>query len=264
MNLEDLEAKATETDADTVDNDDAVSGVVAPSLPITPPIRGRDGQQTPRTAALASMPSEWREKLIAEAADMGIKADDDLGWLLVASFINAWASAAAAGEAAESVKSNVSKIPDQIYKGSVRGAEEVGSVITSKLNTGLNKAAQTFVDKAELMVQRSIEKIDQAQQKFDAKLSGVIDVRVENGVQVFAKAASDAAQKVVKNVVAQSRFRYFLLFSAVTVGLLLAGGVGCYVMLDEFHYIAPSPILYKNGKANCGTLASGVRVCEVL
>ncbi|MHB1529945.1 MAG: hypothetical protein ACYCXT_11040 [Acidiferrobacteraceae bacterium] len=88
---------------------------------------------TPKQEALRGLPAEWRERLIEEAAHMGIRADSDIAWLLVKSFINAWAAAAAAGAAAERTIAATAGIPDAIYQSTVRAGSDLRAVVGAEV-----------------------------------------------------------------------------------------------------------------------------------
>ncbi len=199
------------------------------------PVRGQKKGISPKAAALESMPSAWREELIAAAADMGIRAEDDLAWLLVASFINAWAGAATAGKAADQVGKSVATIPDQIYQGAVRAGTDVKGVIEQKgveigqaLTLAVGKTGESIISRLQSVLSQSIGSIqsaaDGAVQKAEAARAAVI----AKGTEDFAKAAQAAILSQVRATTWRNRavgalVGAFLLFGAGVGGVIVAG-----------------------------------------
>ena len=109
--------------------------------------------RTAREAALESLPPSWRERLIEHARDAGIYSDNDVGWLLVGSVINAWSSAAAAGRASESVEASlqlleqsVAALPETATQAVVRASQYAGSQAAQKIESTADNAVEQIRD----------------------------------------------------------------------------------------------------------------------
>ncbi len=96
----------------------------------------------PKAEALRSLPPEWRERLIESAAEMGIAADHDVGWLIVRGFVNAWAAAAAAGEAAVKTSAAIAGLPEVLHRGVCAAGNELVGQISTAGQQVLEAAAQ--------------------------------------------------------------------------------------------------------------------------
>lgn len=101
----------------------------ARATPPSSPVKNEKHGLSPKAAALAALPTDWREQLLISASEMGIKAEDDLGWLLVAAFINAWAGAAASGKAADTTREAVGKIQGEVLAGARAAGKDVAGAI---------------------------------------------------------------------------------------------------------------------------------------
>lgn len=187
---------------------------------------------SPKAAALQGMPGEWRERLIAEAAGMGVRADDDLGWLLVASFINAWAGAAAAGKAAGEVSKGVATIPDQIYQGAVRAGADLQGVIESKgieigqaLTVAVGKAGDGVVQRVSATMAGYQQTLSSAAADLTSKAEEAKSAILAQGVGEFAQAAQAAALSQMRAVTWRARVTGAILGAFLLVGAGIGGGV---------------------------------------
>ncbi|MEL5850014.1 MAG: hypothetical protein U7M05_11730, partial [Candidatus Igneacidithiobacillus chanchocoensis] len=180
---------------------------------------------SPKAAALQGLPGEWRERLIAEASAMGIRADDDVAWLLVGSFVNAWAGAAAAGRAAAEVSKNVNAIPDQIYRGAVQASGEVQDAIAAKgaqigqaLSSAVSKSGDGVVQKIAATMTSHQHALNAAAADLVAKAEAAKSAIVSRGLSEFAEAAEQAVLSQMKEVTWRARVT-----GAIWGTLLLAG-----------------------------------------
>ena len=200
------------------------------------------GQQSMRDAALHGLPSAWREKLIEHAAAAGVRHENDVGWLLVGSVINAWASAAAAGQAAKEVQEGVARIPDQISDGATRASD---TVLASLLDgskqwvTAFTVAVNSRQAKLLEAADAGADKIREAAETLTQSLDAAIDAKKAEGVSDFAKAAADAGRvAATASLVAQvSRSA-----AVSVVAFLIACAIGAVAMwgyLDVGHKAMP-------------------------
>lgn len=222
---------------------------------------------SPKAAALDSLPQAWREELISAAAGMGIKGDDDLGWLLVSSFINAWAGAAAAGKSAEAVSHGVDKIPDQIYQGAIRAGDEIRGQLGQEMKERTIDAGRLLVAAIDRASNQSASRIKEAAGVFEKNFDKAVEKKTDQGVDLFARAAAQAAGQAARSASA-SRFFWSLSGVAFLIALFaLIGAGGCWEYLSLAHRITPTQIaLLQNGKLDCGQVEiSGqqTRVCAL-
>ena len=124
-------------DDDMIDDDKMADDDVGAEAPTPPHATTSTEGITPKQEALRGLLPEWRERLVEQAAAMGIRADHDIAWLLVKSFINAWAAAAAAGDAADRVESGVSKIQDTIYNGALNAGNDIAASIKQSVGAAI-------------------------------------------------------------------------------------------------------------------------------
>ncbi|MFA6182515.1 hypothetical protein [Acidithiobacillus sp.] len=206
------------------------------------PATEEGGQQSMRDAALDGLPSAWREKLIEHAAAAGVRHENDVGWLLVGSVINAWASAAAAGQAAKEVQEGLARIPDQISDGATRASD---TVLASLLDgskqwvTAFTVAVNSRQAKLLEAADAGADKIREAAETLTQSLDAAIDAKKAEGVSDFAKAAADAGRvAATASLVAQvSRSA-----AVSVVAFLIACAIGAVAMwgyLDVGHKAMP-------------------------
>ncbi len=100
---------------------------------------------SPKQEALRGLPPEWREQLIEQAAAMGIHAEADVAWLLVKSFINAWAGAAAATVAAERIESAAKGVGDLIFNQTVRAGNDLKALVAAGVEEKTVEAGSAVV-----------------------------------------------------------------------------------------------------------------------
>ncbi|MBU2806519.1 hypothetical protein HF668_15520 [Acidithiobacillus ferridurans] len=201
---------------------------------------------TPRSAALQAIPAEWRERLVADAAAMGIRADDDVGWLLVGSVINAWASAAAAGQAAESVQSSVSGIPKAIFDNAVNAGRDIGAVVVA----AINKHRDDVIGKILSSSQTGADLIAGSADKLTASLDAAIEKKKKEGLQDWADAAAKSGLHAARAATFRSIF--FSLFLSLIL-LCAAGAGGAYIEHIALRpRLSPTPLVAGATGANCG------------
>jgi hypothetical protein len=208
---------------------------------------------SPKAAALQGLPQEWREEMIARASSMGIHSDDDVAWLLVGSFVNAWAAAAAAGKAATSVDANVKIIPDMIYQGTVSASDTLGKVVLEKGSAAagsIAKAGENLSNK----IKGDIEKILGG---YSANLSSAASNAVsqamaarheviKSGVREFSELAADAVRENMRGISIRQRYFAFLV-GAVVVCVAFFCGIIAVGMIQYPH------LVQKNEQWKCGT-----------
>lgn len=223
------------------------------------------GHQTPKSAALEHLPQEWRERLIAEARDMGIRSDHDTGWLLVGSVINAWACAAAAGRSAQAVEDHVKSIPDVIYQGASLAAEEVRKVVEGQGVTSGSNLAQKIEQagtkiRTDILgiVQENLAAIHSAADGAAEKARQARDSIVQSGVQEYRTMAAQAIENAMAGYRVEKRKTAFLV-GAFVVGMSFVLSCAFTVsLLQKMHYISPHPIqVTKSGHRNCGVANVG-------
>ena len=120
---------------------DEVSDLPSPSEPEATPVP----EITPKAEALRGLPPEWRERLIERASAMGVRADGDVAWLLVGAFINAWAGAAAAGEAADRIEGATRSVGDTIYRQAQAAGRDLAAVAGKVIEDKTVEAGQGVV-----------------------------------------------------------------------------------------------------------------------
>jgi hypothetical protein len=216
--------------------------------------------QSPKSAALEYLPQEWRERLIAEATDMGIRSDDDTGWLLVGAFINSWACAAAAGRSAQAVDNGVKSIPDLIYRGAELAGDDVKKIIDLKAveagNSISEKVAQAGSKIRENILGIFTENIASMRSAADSAASKAQQARdsiIQSGVQEYRQLAAQAIEQQMAGYRIEKRRNAFLV-GAFTIAFSSAfTAYGILSAIESLHYVAPEPIsVTKSGHRNCG------------
>lgn len=273
MELEQMEnlMNSTATDEPLTNNlpDPRASGVVMP------PSSGL----SLKGKALAGLPAEWRERLIADAGLAGVKHDNDVGWLLIGSVIDSAASALAAGASADALRQELSRLPAAMLAGArlaggdVAGeiklaAKDVGGQILQAGNLAAGGMAKDLITIKKVINDSAVlgaDKIKGAADGLVDKLDAAVDQKVAEGVATFASEAAKAAGKAAKAAGA-SRFAW----SATGVAFLMIffAGIGGFIeheYLSLTNRIAPAPfVLNAAGKIDCGKDAAlGGEICEI-
>lgn len=111
-----------------------------PMPPIATPQPTQPTSATPKQEALRGLPPEWRERLVEQAAAMGIRSDGDIAWLLVKSFINAWAGAAAAGDRLVEIQSASGKIGQMIFDQTSAAGRDLNQAVATTIQKKMTEA----------------------------------------------------------------------------------------------------------------------------
>jgi len=232
---------------------------------------------SPKAAALAALPQEWRENLILSASTMGIVSEDDMGWLLVGSFINAWSAAAAAGRAAEEVDKSIRGIGDKIIQeidvgtgrlqeGLAGQAETISAnlakVLAEEFLKGNRSLAKIFADGKDSLAVKLTDAASTLQTKAAELQNRAIQERdaiVEAGVVQAQQAVTEA---IATQIAVETTFKRLLSLYLI-VGAFVIGCIGTYWLLDYMDLIAPAPILTTaKGRPDCG-VSQGSKYCFI-
>ena len=245
-----------------------------PVIAVTPRASGAGGD-TLKAQALAGLPAQWRERLIADAGAAGVKHDNDVGWLLVGSVVHAASAAFAAGESAQAVQAGVSEIPDQIFKGAVRAGDEVSGALGARVLQVAEASEQKLLEGGKGLVvalaggikeslgaaTAAASEISKAAETLQAGLDKSIETKKKEGIDKWAgevaatiqATAQRAGDQFIRNSKRDSWVKIMVVGGLM--GLLWAGIGGAVVWkyLDLVHQIAPAPIMLTvDGKLNCG------------
>ncbi len=231
---------------------------VKPAAPVVTADYPRD---TPKGSALSGLSPEVRELIVTEAAAVGIRADGDLGWLLVGAQVRSWAAAQAAGAAAKSVHDSVGGIPKLILDNAVNAGRDIGATVVA----AINKYRDDVIGKILTSSQTGATMIAQSTDKLTASLDAAIEKKKGEGLQLWADKAAESALHAAR----AATFRSIAL--SLLVSLILLCGVGFGGAYVEHHMLlsrlAPSQIVMGAGGANCGwATIHGEKqyICEVL
>ncbi len=189
----------------------------------------KKGLLSPKQEALRGLPPEWREKLIESAAEMGISADHDVGWLIVRGFVNAWAAAAAAGEAAKAVSASVDSIPHAIRSGTIAAGADLAHQV--------REAGQAVLAAADREASTVEARLQAAIATATAQGSAVLDQAVRSlrtaglrsrdaMIAEWRSAATTAAREAARAAWVRTRAQAWLVALG---GLLLAAAIGALV-----------------------------------
>ncbi|MBU2839516.1 hypothetical protein HF670_08060 [Acidithiobacillus thiooxidans] len=217
-------------------------------------------EPSPKELALKNIPTAWRERLISEAAYVGCKSDDDVLWTVIASVINAWASAGAAGRAADAVQSSIDKIPDRIYQGALKAGNDINSQFEKKfgeygqtLIAAVNKARddaaaqikqgiQTAGVRTSESIQLAGNNVKVASQTLENMLNGVIEQKAKQGLVEWAEAARIAGQNAAE---AASHGIYskasIIMGGALLLAVIAGGGIMYFVTANR---MTPLPVYH--------------------
>lgn len=152
---------------------------------------------TPKEAALQGMPFEWRERIIAEAADFGIKGDGDSGWLLIGSFVRAWAAAAAAGASAEELTLLLQQLPKLMQDAFTSASKDFRGQVRAILGHDGKEFMDALRNNINLAANAGADKLKSAAATLDSELTRKIEIRKDEGVELWTKRAMDAADLAI-------------------------------------------------------------------
>lgn len=256
MNLDDL-------NDDVAGDDKSVPATVAPS-----PRASGDNMVTLKERALQGLPAEWRERAIRDAAECGVRHDNDVGWLLIGSTVQSLFCAFAAGDAAQAVKAEVSSIPDQIFQGAVRASDEVkgGLVAGGKLFAeAFTKAAadrQAALVAAVDAQQSSIlaaatlgaEKIKTAATSLTSSLDKAVQAKTDQGIDEFAKAAALAGKRAAQSSMLAQASRSAMVSILAFAFACLIGASALWGWLLISHRVMPTGVVAMADPLRGGTM----------
>jgi hypothetical protein len=222
---------------------------------------------TAKDWALKDMPQGWRERIVADAADFGIKTDGDAAWLLVGSYVRAWAAAAAAGEFAKEIDAGVGKIQGQI----LAGAMKAGNSIQKDMAHVIAKGGEALLASIAEAANAGAKRVEAGSKDLVGKLDAAVESKKAEGVSAFARAASEAAiaasTAAARTVISETKIKLRRSATGMAVIFLIYAGIGGGVAVEYLsltHRIAPHAlVLTASGKPNCGEVTIGESVQEV-
>ncbi|MDA8151605.1 MAG: hypothetical protein M0003_02640 [Acidithiobacillus sp.] len=227
--LDDLEALANTgargaTSSMDEEEDHAPDVVTPPAVP-APRMRIGDGSSA-RDIALQGLSPSLREHVIADAAEMGIRLESDLSWLLVGAQIRAWASATASGDAARLVHEDVGKIPDLIHHAVLVGGNDLTGQIKTAMTANVRELALAIQGGIAKATQPSVTAVQTALQDFDSKVDKTIIARRDAVLAQWVQSGSDALDDRVREAIKTERtanlvFMSFGFFGVFVLGILL-------------------------------------------
>lgn len=239
MDLDSLENLAEPCEATVVT---ATADVSPPPpaavFPTQPPRASGDGM-TLKELAMAGLPSEWRERLIADAGHAGVKHDQDVGWLLLGSVINSAAAALAAGASAEELSRLLESLPQRMLDGARLAGGDVageirlavkdvnvailqtGKVVAGSMSADV-KHVQKIINEASVL---GADKIKTATDGLIGKLDAAVEQKKEEGAREWSMIAEKAAVDSAKTALGKIALRGGL-FTALLLllGALIGGG----------------------------------------
>lgn len=204
---------------------------------------------TLKSRALQELPQEWRERLIADAGQAGVRHDNDVGWLLVGSVIHAAMSAYTAADAAKALQSGISIIPDQVYRGAVKAGEEVQGALRVEIKTRAAEAGQslkTIVDDAAKegakVLKMAAEGLNAKKAEVGREVERALSDRIEDGVEEFAKAAAAAGRAAAKTSLIVKSSESMWIISMILLFFIALGAAGMWGFLLLDHRIVPDGV----------------------
>ena len=247
----------------------SVTPVAAP--PIAAPRLRMGGGASARDVALQGLSPALREQVIADAAEMGIRIEYDLSWLLVGAQVRSWAAAQASGEAAREVAAGVGKIQGQMFAGAVKAGDSVRKDMVEVIQKG----GDALLEGIKVAAQAGSDKVAEGSKDLISKLDAAVEAKKAEGVSAFARAAAEAAVSAANtasaSVISESKIRLRWSAAWMAAIFLAYSGLGWAAnseYLSLSHQITPAPLVInpKTGKVNCGkiTTANGrEEVCEI-
>ncbi len=206
-------------------------------------------QTTPKQEALRGLPPEWREMLIENAAAMGIRADHDTAWLLVKAFINAWAAAAAAGEAAAATRKELAGLPEAIYRGSTKAAADLKGVVEHAGKGITELIAATGTASIDRAVKQAAAAIAQATEKLGTAASA----RREELIREMQTAAAQAARDQIRVGLAGKMARsWSVVAGSLAFALLLGAGISIEAQYLDGKVLPWGWHTVRTGAGECG------------
>lgn len=228
----------------------------------------------PMPQALKGIDAEDLSGFMAWSTRFRVSPEDPIWGSVLATRISYQAAAVSMG-AATDLTSQVAKIPEVIFQGAKRAANEVTASITkqsdgfvSRLEAGGVKFAKNFYEEVEPLLDQSMEKgkftlegallrgsqkLEKAEKALSAELSSdairqYIQGAKTEALATFTSEARKAAQAAVRADLTWS----YAATGAVILALVLFGWIGNDVYLHATDQITPEPIQqYTNGEPYC-------------
>ena len=200
---------------------------------------------------------------------------DDPMWGAVLATKISYQAAAVSMQAATDLSAQVAKIPEVIYLGAKRAANEVTASIAgqsdafvSRLEAGGSKFARNFYAEVEPLLDQSMEKgkgtlekalqsgslkLERAEQALASKLSGeAIQRYIQGAKQEALVTFTDEARKAAQAAVRADLTWSYAATGAVILVLIATGWIANDIYLHATDRIAPEPIQqYTNGQRYC-------------
>ena len=200
---------------------------------------------------------------------------DDPMWGAVLATKISYQAAAVSMEAATNLSAQVAKIPEIIYRGARRAANDVSASIAgqsdsfmARLEAGGGKFARNFYAEVEPLLDQSMKKggetlgkalqsgshkLEKAEQALASQLSGEALQRYIQGAKQEALATfTDEARKAAQAAVRADLTWSYAATGAVILALILTGWIANDIYLHATDRIAPEPIQqYTNGQRYC-------------
>lgn len=216
-------------------------------------------EKTLREIALASVPPELREAVLAYAAEHGVTHANDPYWPIVASMANGMAAARAAGEAAGAVKTAIGTIPDAIYLGTTKAGADLGGQVAdagakviaeaetkaSQIQAGLTAAITQAAQSSSAVINKAI-----------AGLGTAAESRKDELTREMQAAAAIAARDQIRAGVAGRMARSWGVVAFSLLLALLIGAAGTFALADfTGHLLPPGRALVPGSdKKVCGAI----------
>ena len=230
-----------------------------------------------RDVALQGLSPALREQVIADAAEMGIRIEHDLSWLLVGAQIRAWAAAQASGDAAQAAKAAVMEVQEGVGKiqGQIlAGAMKAGTSIQKDMAHTIVKGGEALLAGIAEAAAAGAKKVEDGSKDLIGKLDAAVESKKAEGVQAFAAAASEAAvaasTAAARQVISENKIKLRRSAWGMALIFLIYAGIGGGVAMEYLsltHRIAPHPlVMTPSGKPNCGnvTINGGEQeVCQI-
>ena len=200
---------------------------------------------------------------------------DDPMWGAVLATKISYQAAAVSMEAATDLSAQVAKIPEIIYRGARRAANEVATSIAgqsdafvTRLEAGGGKFARNFYAEVEPLLDQSMKKggetmekalvngglkLEKAEQALASKLSGeAIQRYIQGAKQEALVTFTDEARKAAQAAVRADLTWSYAATGAVILVLIVTGWIANDIYLHATDRIAPEPIQqYTNGQRYC-------------
>lgn len=213
-------------------------------------------------SALSSISDQkMRETVLKIALDHKIDRRDP-AWLLVEAAVVSVAAAGETGAAARAVAGGVESIPDTIYRGASRAGEEIRGQLAQEMKDRSIESGRLLNAVIQKAAEDSSVKISAAAGTFEANFDRAVKQKMETAVDIFARAAAQAALTAAEAGAA----RRFLWSSAgVLVALSLSAAAGAFLTYEALslaHEITPRAIVMNKGHLDCGPF-HGIDVCQI-